>query len=261
MKLNSKIMPIVAFSSLCAFTFSGCTGEASEIETNYIDDSALTDMNLTEVTEPLVSSALIDDFELTLQTPELPTGCEITALTMLIDYYIPEVKKTTLASDFLPTVYDDFDTFSTNEKGQLIGPDLNNYFYGDPFTSSGYVCGTGAIMTAANDFLDYENSTYEAVEITGVSAEDIYSYVANGIPVMVWDTIDMQDRSATQGWYTEDGEYVEWSASDHAGVLIGYDNDNGTVTVADPLAGIVEYDMEQFESVFAERGNKCIIIE
>lgn len=40
----------------------------------------------------------ISDFPYTLQTPELPTGCEITALTMVLNYYGFSVDKTTMAT-------------------------------------------------------------------------------------------------------------------------------------------------------------------
>ena len=48
---------------------------------------------------------------------------------------------------------------------------------------------------------------------------------------------------------------MDWSTNDHGAVLIGYTE--GTVLIADPLAGIVEYDRQAFETVFASRGNQC----
>ncbi len=77
--------------------------------------------------------------------------------------------------------------------------------------------------------------------------------------MVVWVTIYMVERSGVSGWYTESGEYVDWSTSDHGAVLIGYSED--TVTIADPISGIVEYDRAAFESVFKSRGNKCVILE
>ena len=47
--------------------------------------------------------------------------------------------------------------------------------------------------------------------------------------------------------------------NDHGAVLIGYGPD--TVTIADPISGLVEYSREQFESVFASRSYKCVIIQ
>lgn len=114
--------------------------------------------------------AQIEGFSLIMQMPELPTGCEITALTMMLDHYGYAVDKT----------------------------------------------------------------------------------------VMVWVTIGMADRREVQGWYTEAGEFMDWSTNDHGAVLIGYSPE--TVTIADPISGICEYDREQFEKVFASRGNQCVIL-
>ena len=60
----------------------------------------------------------------------------------------------------------------------------------------------------------------------------------------------MTDRGETEGWYTQSGEYVDWSIYDHGAVLI-----------ADPISGKVEYSREDFERVFASRGNQCDILQ
>ena len=64
---------------------------------------------------------------------------------------------------------------------------------------------------------------------------------------------------AVQGWYTENGDYVDWSTNDHGAVLIGYTDT--TVTIADPISGRMEYSREQFEKVFSSRGNRCVVLE
>ena len=76
---------------------------------------------------------------------------------------------------------------------------------------------------------------------------------------MIWCTIGMEDRVVEQGWFTENGAYVDWAKNDHGAVLVGHGKD--TVTVADPISGLVEYSRQQFESVFASRGNKCVIMQ
>lgn len=123
----------------------------------------------------------------------------------------------------------------------------------------GYVCGTEAIVTAANDFLLNQRSSLKAVDKTGASPEELYQLLVKNTPVVVWVTICMQQRNTLNGWYTEDGEYVEWSNNDHGAVLIGYTED--TVTIADPISGCVEYSKQDFEEVFASRGNQCVILK
>ncbi len=197
----------------------------------------------------------IEDFEIIYQMPELPTGCEVVALTMVLHYYGYDVDKTTMAADYLPTA--DASFYYGND-GLKYGPDLNEYFVGNPFSESGYICGTGAIVTAANSYLEDVGSSLRAVDMTGTSVEGLYQLVSEDTPVVVWVTIGMVTRASTSGWYTESGEYVEWSTNDHGAVLIGYTED--TVTIADPISGLIEYSREDFESVFESRGNQCVIL-
>ena len=199
---------------------------------------------------------LISDFPILYQMPELPTGCEITALTMVLHYYGYEVDKTTMAGQYLPTV---LASFSYGADGRRYGGDLQEYFVGDPFRQLGYICGTPAIVTAANDYLADAESTLRAVDYSGSTPEELYELVSEDVPVVVWVTIGMADRRETQGWYIESGDYVEWSTNDHGAVLIGYSDT--TVTIADPIAGLVEYDRQQFERVFVSRQNQCVVLE
>lgn len=197
----------------------------------------------------------IEGFEIILQMPELPTGCEITALTMVLNFYGLEADKMEMAMEYMPSVPAEL---YEGDDGRLYGPDLNQYFIGDP-RDQGYVCGTGAIATAANDYLVTHDSLLRAVDKTGTEPEELYGLVNNDIPVVVWVTIDMEERNTPEGWNTEDGTYVDWSTNDHGAVLIGYTPD--TVTIADPISGLVEYEKEVFEEVFLSRGNQCVILE
>ena len=169
-----------------------------------------------------------------MQMPELPTGCEITALTMMLDHYGYAVDKTVMASEYLPVspagLYYGAD-------GTLYGNDMDKYFIGDPAGENGYICGTEAIVTAADGYLTACGSVLRAEDLTGKDVSELYRLVSEGTPVMVWVTIGMADRRA---------------------VLIGYSPE--TVTIADPISGICEYDREQFEKVFASRGNQCVIL-
>lgn len=205
--------------------------------------------------EAIPEEYVIEYFPEILQMPELPTGCEITALTMALNYYGYDVDKITMAADYLP-VAEDITYYG--DDGLLYGNDLNEYFIGSPFSENGVVCGTGAIVTAVDSYLEDVGSSLEAHDLTGTDPDDLYALVSEDIPVVVWVTIEMANREETQGWYTEDGEYVEWSSNDHGAVLIGYSPD--TVTIADPISGIVEYDRAQFERVYAVRGSHAVIL-
>lgn len=197
----------------------------------------------------------LTDFDIIEQYPELPTGCEITALTMVLNYYGYDVDKVTMALDYMPKVQAEF---YRSEDGRLMGPDLENYFVGDPTQDSGYICGTGAIVTAANRYLADVGSNLTATAMKDAHPEELYQLLDEGTPVVIWCTINMEDRAETDGWYREDGTYMEWSTNDHGAVLIGYDE--ATVTVADPIYSRITVSREQFEKIFAERGGQCVYL-
>lgn len=197
----------------------------------------------------------LTDFEIMEQYPELPTGCEITAMTMVLNYYGYNVDKVTMALDYMPKIQAEF---YRSEDGRLMGPDLENFFVGDPTEETGYICGTGAIVTAANAYLTDVGSDMTAVAMKNAQPEELYDLIDQGTPVVIWCTINMEDRAETDGWYREDGTYMEWSTNDHGAVLIGYDED--TVTVADPIYSRITVSRVQFEKIFAERGGQCVIL-
>ena len=197
----------------------------------------------------------LTDFEIMEQYPELPTGCEITAMTMVMNYYGYQVNKVTMALDYMPKIQAEF---YRGEDGRLMGPDLENFFVGDPTEETGYICGTGAIVTAANAYLTDVGSDMTAVAMKNAQPEELYDLIDQGTPVVIWCTINMEDRAETDSWYREDGTYMEWSTNDHGAVLIGYDED--TVTVADPIYSRITVSRVQFEKIFAERGGQCVIL-
>lgn len=204
----------------------------------------------------LPQMALIEDFPILYQMPQLPTGCEITALTMVLNYYGYEIDKVTMARNYLPVIYNI--SLHYESDGLLHGNDMNNYFIGSPFSDQGIVCGTGAIIEATNTYLEEQESTMTAMDMTGEELETLYAWIAKEVPVMVWITIGMQNRTPVQGWYTEEGEYVDFAREDHCGVLIGYTEN--TVILADPVSGIIEYDKERFQQVWESRENRCVIL-
>ncbi len=198
----------------------------------------------------------ISGFPIIWQMPELPTGCEVTALTMAMRYYGYNVSKVTMASRYLPKVSP---YFYYGSGGRLYGPDMDKYFVGSPFNSGGYICGPTALCTAADGYFKANGIHMKAKDISGSEPRELYALVEQGTPVVVMVTINMVNRHAYFSWYTSDGRPMSISHNDHGAVLIGYTPT--TVTLADPLAGRVTYSRSRFESVFRSRGKQCVILE
>lgn len=241
-------------------TVSGVNSEPEPAPLDNISSSSSTDESFTassaseQEESPANPNSYIMDMETIYQTPELPTGCEITALTMAMRYQGFDVSKTVMAEDYLPK---SSNWYYVGDK--RYGPDFRQVFAGNPFRSSGYVCGAPAIVTAANGFLEDTGSSWRAFDVTGTDPEDLYEFILQDIPVVVWITIDMVDRPIAGGWYVEEtGEYLEWSKMDHCGVLMGVDD--SFVTINDPISGVVTVSKNRFESVYEQRGQQAVVI-
>ncbi|GBG94717.1 hypothetical protein LFYK43_11760 [Ligilactobacillus salitolerans] len=102
--------------------------------------------------------------ELIRQMPELPTGCEITAITMMLRYAGSLVKKTDLARE-MP--YDDHD--------------CNKGFVGDPFTEHGNSIYPPALMPLVTKYAG------NAINLSGQSIQELKNHLANtGHPIVIW---------------------------------------------------------------------------
>ena len=87
--------------------------------------AAMENMNQVLLQQTAVPEAYqIQEFPIVLQMPQLPTGCEITALTMALQYYGYPADKTVMVSQYLPTLPADF---YYGSDGRRYGPDMENY--------------------------------------------------------------------------------------------------------------------------------------
>lgn len=178
------------------------------------------------------------------QFPELPTGCESVALTMLLNYYGFNLDKTTIADNYL--VYSD---------NFVIG------YTGNPHSYDGGGCYSPGITKTANLFLDDKNSDLTAMNITGSKPEDIYIWIANDYPVLIWNTVYMLENQLTGIYEEYRGRTYQWDRCEHCMVICGYDMFNNKVIVNDPIDGIVERDATQFWERYEKLGSMAMVIE
>lgn len=189
------------------------------------------------------------------QLPELPSGCEITAAAIALNYLGCEVTKTELAR-FFPV-----GGRPHAQGGRLIGPDPWATFAGDP-KSSGYGCFAPVVTEAVNRFLSSAGSARRAENLSGAKAADLTAYIDAGTPVIVWATISMKAPYDGDGWYLEStGEYYRWTAREHCLVLIGYSD--GKAVLSDPLnrEGTVRYDFSLFETRYRQLFSQAVVVK
>lgn len=216
--------------------------ESDEKSENTIEAGAVP-IGTVDFTLWLRDSASVDVPEL-LQYPELPTGCESVALTIVLKSLGYDLEKTTIVDDYL-----------------IYGSNFANSYVGSPYTShGGGIFGPGLAATA-NAFLKANGGEYKAKDITGTDFDDLLTYIDEGIPVIVWSTMYMSNVNFTGQVSTYKGREYKWYNTEHCVVICGYDRVNETIHVSDPLDGIVDRDWDAFEQIYETAGENAVVIE
>lgn len=266
---NSKGIILVFASSICAlllvlFVFMHerkinsepepvSVSVANEIETTSIDLSQYQInnriINLGVSSDSIPASASID-VPFVDQNPELPTGCEITSLTEVLNYYGFNVNKEYMARNYLPMS-------EVTQPGCFI-----EYFLGSPWKSNGSGCFAPAIIKAANNFFKDNSSHLQAISMSYSSIESLFEQIANGYPVIVWTCFDYDIDEIEYKLITYDnGSSFYWPSYEHCVVLSGYDLEAQTVTLADPTYGIVEQSIDDFESYYQKFFYQAVVVK
>lgn len=167
-----------------------------------------------------------------LQMPELPTGCEATALGTLLRMNGVNVTK--------------FDVADAMPKSD--GSDFVYSFWGNPYSATdGWACMAPCSVITANQFL--KNSNKVAVEYTGTDLTDLK------FPSAVWVTMYLNDPLPSN--YESNGYRL--FRNPHCVVVTRIELDS--VYVIDPLVGEVAYPLERFNIVYKELGCQAVCIE
>ena len=193
-------------------------------------------------------------FTLIYQNPELPNGCEITSLAMLLDWAGYPVDKRELSDNYLPrqefSIVDDV----------RYGPDPNEAYAGSPASSQGWYCFEGPILEAANAYLADQNTTQQAAPLSGTTREELENYMNAGIPLAVWVTLDYSAprNPASFRWYLPDGTLYTPFSNLHCVVLAGWDGDN--YLIANPINGWQTVSPGTFWSCFDAMGRRAVAV-
>ncbi len=184
------------------------------------------------------------ELELISQYPELPAGCESVSLTMILNYLGYNLDKTDIVDDYL--------VYSGNF---VMGYSGNPYSY----DVGGGIYAPGMTLTA-NSFLEANGNKHYAENITGTDFDTLLEYVAEGHPILIWSTISMMSCSKGAYNYDENGNPYAWDYNEHCVVLAGYDYYANSVTIYDPIDGVVYRKMDEFEAIYNDMNQMAIII-
>jgi uncharacterized protein YvpB len=169
--------------------------------------------------KPLGESARIRNVPLINQNPELPRGCEVTALAMLINFRGIAADKMDLAEEIAkdptPAAWVD---------GRKHFGNPNTGFVGDMYSlGSGANDGLGVYHGPIYDLLlNYFPDT--AVDLTGIEFADMLSFVERGNPVWIIITSRFRPLYASdfEVWDTPAGE-ISVTYRMHSVLITGFD--------------------------------------
>lgn len=227
-----------------------------EITTTTYDDVNDSDEELDSETDEVPTSHRID-VENIMQMPELPFGCEIVSLTIVLNHLGFNVDKMYMCDNYLTTI----DYWRAND--QLYGPDPHEAFPGSPkdkHNISG--CFAQVIVRAAERFFQDNNGQYTAVNTTGMSLDELeHTYIDNDIPVIIWVTSkDLHEIEYKYSWHTADERIINFPTYQHCLVMTGYNSETGVIYTADPLVGNTFYYRPLFEQRYIELGTESLVI-
>ncbi len=186
-----------------------------------------------------------------MQNPELPRGCEVTSLAMLLQYAGIAADKMTLAHEIEkePASFVDSDggIYHGNPHCGFVG---NIYTFNEP--------GLG-VYHGPVEKLMYKYLPGKTIDLTGCCFEDILLFISEGIPVWVLANARFQklDPAEFQTWQTKQGP-IEITYRQHAVLLTGYDQQY--VYINDPLDAIKnkKVNRDSFQAAWMQMGCQAV---
>lgn len=160
------------------------------------------------------------DVPLENQMPDLPNGCEVTSLSMLMNYYGIKVNKNELAENIQHV---DFFTDGGKYRGNP-----NQGFVGHmSIANAGWCVYNGPLYNVARKY------TTHIENITGSDFLSLLKLVSIGHPVLIITTTTFNRVNDMQTWDTNTGK-VNVTPSSHACVITGYSKPKKVVYVNNP---------------------------
>ncbi len=154
------------------------------------------------------------------QMPDLPNGCEVTSLSMLMNYYGIKVSKNELAETIQHV-----DSFT--DGGKYRGNPHQGFVGHMTIANAGWCVYNEPLYNVARKY------TSHIEKITGSDFLSLLKLVSNGHPVMIITTTTFNKVNNMQTWDTNTGK-VNVTPSSHACVITGYSKPKKVVYVNNP---------------------------
>ncbi|MBP1950334.1 C39 family peptidase [Virgibacillus litoralis] len=186
------------------------------------------------------------------QLPELPRGCEVTSLAMLLQYSDVSVSKLELAKQ----VKKDKTRYKRTNKGVYFG-NPNNGFVGDMYSFIKHGLGVyhGPIASLAAQYIGAER----VYDFTGKDFSQIINQLNQNRPVWVIINTSYKKLPKSQftTWQTKDGP-IDITMKEHSVLITGYDQE--FIYFNDPLNKTKKAPIEEFEAAWKQMGKQAITV-
>ncbi len=194
----------------------------------------------------LPQSTFLSGVPLIGQFPELPRGCEVTSLAMLLNFHQIEADKMILAEQIDKVMFEQNGLRGNPYEG-FVG---SMYTYDEP----GLGVFHGPVAKLAQSY-----AGDRVADLTGSSFEDILYQTAMGRPVWVIITSTYNEVPAHrwQTWQTASGE-IEITYSQHSVVITGFDEHY--VYFNDPFLRSQRAPLKNFKKGWEQYGSQAITI-
>ena len=181
-----------------------------------------------------------------MTTPRLYNGCEVTSLTMLMNYAHINVTKNELAAKItsVPLTYSD---------GEHGNPEYG--FVGD---ITGNDPGLGAYHKPIYKLAKTETS--QVKDLTGANFDTVIEQLEQGRPVWTITTASFAPVSTMQTWQTPQGS-VKVTYDMHSVVIVGFNRTKKLIYINNPYGEKQQaVSWKNFEAAYNQLGTQAIVL-
>ncbi|MBU0905929.1 MAG: C39 family peptidase [Firmicutes bacterium] len=195
------------------------------------------------------------NFPIVYQNPELPNGCEITAVTSVFHYYGFYIDKIKMSDYYL------YQSPIVTVNNRRYGPDPNIGYAGSPKNpKNGWYAFAGPIEQAAKVATKSLDTNLKTENISGSTAEEIENWLKQGVPVIMWVTLNLEEPKINGGWYINGTNKFHRSYTNLHTVVLLKSTEN-EVIIMDPLKGYVKHDKTTLFKSYDSLNKQAIVIK
>lgn len=217
----SCLLALTALTSALAFASFAADGdgEGEDLEIALSEEISTPEVILFESgnqTPAKGSSVILSAPYIDQKAIGFPNGCESVSTVMALQYLGEKIDTETFVSNYLPMgPAPSYGVGSNPWKVYVGNPRLTN--------GQGWGCYAPVIVEAVDKYADKTK-----IYVTDVSASSLQSlcsnYIRNGVPVIIWGTVEMTRYVSYSYWVTPEGDEIYYNNRLHCLLLVGYDD-------------------------------------